>query len=128
MAEDDRVRIALHRFYFGHAGGGDDVIDLWIGLEALFSDATSEMTYKAAMRIAHYLGPNPGARRFLFAALKKSYEIRSRLVDGVHPGDMGRARLVASEALRLSLLRILCEGATAPDVAELDRAVAAGSA
>lgn len=126
--DDDRVKIALRRNYLGHGGGDDDIIDLWIGLEALFSDGASEITYKAAIRISHYIGQNQVARRFLFETLKESYTVRSRLVHGEHPRDTRRARQIASEALRLSLLKLLSEGTAAPDVPGLDRAIAAGRA
>ncbi len=99
-AEDPRTRIALLRFRRGYGSGDDDaLIDLWIGLEALFSDGAGEITYKAAMRIAHYVGRGAGDQRFLFRALKASYDVRSALVHGAHPASTTPARGVASHAL-----------------------------
>ena len=121
------TRIALRRFARGHGRDDDDaVIDLWIGLEAMFSDREGEITYKAAMRIAHYVGVLPSERTFLFRCLKRSYNVRSELVHGDDPKDTKPARIIALHCLRLSLIRSLAEDAS-PNIPGLDDAIAAGS-
>lgn len=125
--EDGRTSVALTRFARGYGRADDDaVIDLWIGLEALFTDREGEITYKAAMRIAHYVGDHPATRQFLFRALKRSYTVRSDLVHGDHPTNTRPARQIASGALRLALRKLLSEGGRL-DVTELDDLIASAS-
>lgn len=125
--KDGRARIALRRFSRGYGRGDDDaLVDFWIGLEALFSDGASEIAYKAAMRIAYYIGQDGPHRARLFRSLKDSYHIRSALVHGDHPSHTKSARQSARDALRLSLVKLLTEG-TSPDVAALDSSIAAGT-
>ena len=120
----DRVRVAMRRFLLGYGRGDDDsIIDLWIGLEALFGDKGGEITYKAAMRIANYTGYGS----YLFRDLLRSYKVRSALVHGAHPANTKVARQTARDALRFSLLKLLNQGA-APNINELDNSIAAGAA
>ncbi len=121
--KDDRIRIALARFRRSRASGGDDaLIDNWIGLEALFGDRTGEITYKAAMRIAWYLGADSESRARWFEQSKKSYGARSRIVHGDRPADTQDAREMARDGLRLALLKILTDGQL-PDSPAIDLAI-----
>lgn len=128
VVKDNRSRMALARFRRGYASGGNDtLIDHWIGLEALFGDGSGEITYKAAMRIARYVGHGAADRRFLFRTLKASYDARSALVHGAQAAATLPARLVASYALRASLLSLLLGGGGL-DVKALDDSIAAAGA
>lgn len=128
VVKDNRTRMALAHFRRGYSSGGNDtLIDHWIGLEALFGDGSGEITYKAAMRIARYVGHGAADRRFLFRTLKGSYDARSALVHGAQPTARLPARLVASHALRASLLSLLLAGGGL-DIKALDDTIAAAGA
>jgi hypothetical protein len=123
--DHDRTRMGLARFSRGYGSGRDDaLIDHWIGLEALFGDRSGEITYKAAMRIARYVGRGASDRQFLFHALKTSYGVRSALVHGDHPDSTPPARRIVSYALRISLVDLLTTNGVI-DIRALDDAIAA---
>jgi hypothetical protein len=124
---NNRIRMALARFRRSYSAGSDTLIDHWIGLEAIFGDGSGEITYKAAMRLAHFVGYGPRDRTFLFRALIESYKARSALVHGSQAAATLSARLVASYALRTSLLSILLTGREF-DVKALDDSIAAAGA
>jgi hypothetical protein len=126
---DPRLSLALRRFNLAYERGNydDALIDLWIGLEGLFSDSGTDITYKAAMRIAYYLEQEPKRRSELFRVAKDSYGSRSGLVHGKPPEDLKEARSVAQDALRRSLTRALLEQAV-PEPHALDDVIAAGGA
>lgn len=125
--EGSRAQLAVRRFNLGYERrtGDDSLIDLWIGLEALFSESGTDISYKAAMRIAYYLGKTPDERKALFKAVKDSYNVRSRLVHG-DPLPLGDARKTALSALRRALARSMTEKSL-PDPPALDLEIAAGS-
>ncbi len=124
---NERSTIALRRFNLAYAGRDveDALIDLWIGLEALFAGSEPEISHKVALRIAYYLGKSPTERRSLFRLVKDSYNARSRLVHGDEVGDLKLARKTAKQTLRLALMRVLTDQAV-PALAELDDISAAG--
>ncbi len=106
------LEIALRRFGLASGRGSteDSLIDLWITLEALLlSDGTTELRYRASLRLARLCGDTPEARKEIFELAKKSYDARSKIVHGENPpADMpriiSRTRGFAQRALRRWLL------------------------
>ena len=113
----------------------DELLDVMIGLEALLSDGTQEMTYKIAMRVAalHKVSGSLHAVEVL-REVKDIYAYRSKIVHGseVDPDQTVRGergiRIIdaAAEHLRV-VLRILLEYPKFLDVAEIDSTILLGS-
>jgi hypothetical protein len=122
-----RAALAIRRFNLAYERRNDDdsLVDLWIGLEALFSESGTDINYKAAMRIAYYLGASPDERQSLFKDVKESYNVRSRLVHGDPLTSLSAARTTARNALRRALARSMKEKVL-PDPGSLDFEIAAG--
>jgi len=79
------VNLALRRWSgsFDRESNEDSLIDYWIGLEALFTpDTTTELRFRAAMRIAAFLGQTADERSSVFKGVKTSYDWRSAIVHG----------------------------------------------
>ena len=78
----DRVSLALKRW-----GGAverlsteDELVDYWIALESLFApESSSEIRYRAALRIASFLGEGEG-RTKVYKDVGLSYDFRSAIV------------------------------------------------
>ncbi len=85
MGNETRFALALHRFgsSYDEARIEDRLLDLWIGLEALFSQQiNAELRYRISLRIAYFLGKTADARRKIFERAKESYDCRSSIVHG----------------------------------------------
>jgi len=77
--------IATERFYLSQERirqPEDKLIDIMIGLEALYLRDNKELSYKLSTRAAFMLEKNPGKRKKIFALVKKAYGIRSDIVHG----------------------------------------------
>jgi hypothetical protein len=120
-----RLALALRRLASSDSrrDHGDRLVDFWVGLEALYApDGTAELKFRAAVRLAHALEPAGPARRALFDAARKSYDLRSKLVHGDPKGPDKATADAANEAedwLRRSILRWWSTGA-GPSPAQLD--------
>ncbi len=82
--EDRRVALALRRFDAAYSRDEDEdrLIDLWIAFEAIvLPDGRSELSYRAALRIAQLAGDGPN-RRDAFQQARDSYGYRSQVVHG----------------------------------------------
>ena len=107
----------------------DRLIDTWIAFEALFvSDSTTELRFRASLRIARYAGHNRGERERLFAGLRRAYDWRSRLVHGGDPttadskkklGALEDAVTLSESTLRAVLAQALLAGSP-PQLADID--------
>lgn len=105
----------------------DRLIDTWIAFEALFAqDATTELRFRASLRIARYVGRDTEARRELFRGLRQSYDWRSHLVHGGAPqqakqklGTLEEAVTVSEQALRTALQQWLA-APPSRDLREID--------
>jgi len=83
--ESNGLNLALRRFNatYDRSNDEDRLIDAWIAFEALFlSDTNQELTYRAQMRIARFVGCSPEEREALIHQLKRSYDLRSKVVHG----------------------------------------------
>ena len=116
-ANREKVRLALKRFgdTAERMSAEDKLIDYWIALESLFApESSSEIRYRAALRIASYLGEGE-ERSKIYRDVGLSYDFRSAVVHANRgrlanlekkatlAGIMGRTR----GYLRRALLKIL---------------------
>ncbi len=78
------VRIALNRFdsQYEDRSESDKLLDVLIGLEALYSGEPQDLTYRLAMRCAKHLGKSSDDREKIYNCLKDAYNIRSDIVHG----------------------------------------------
>jgi hypothetical protein len=77
-------RVALSRFnrVFSRESHEDRIIDIWIGLEALFSPSDGELSFRTALRLACYLEDDNDRRQKTFDWARESYKLRSKIVHG----------------------------------------------
>jgi hypothetical protein len=106
----------------------DRLIDYWIGLESLFSKEgeSQELSYKYAIRIAHYVGKDQTSRLDFFSSMTKAYGARSKVVHGKKVKGLQEAERAAERALRESLRRAAMEQCL-PNQDDLDKRAASGS-
>ena len=81
----DSVRLALKRWSNNvyRIDKADQILDYWIGLESLFTpDSNQEITYRAALRIAAFLGKTSEKRVKIYEDMKHSYGWRSEIIHG----------------------------------------------
>ena len=101
-----RLRTAASRFR-----AEDRLVDYWIALESLFADdAQTEVTYRASLRIAAFIGDTGDERVTLRAQLKKSYDLRCKIVHGsskLRASDLKEQTQFTKAVLRRSVQRIL---------------------
>jgi len=90
----DPIDGAIHRFNLSHDRADplddfneyeDKLIDSVIGLEALLSDGTQEISYKLSARGAWLLGKSASDRRRIFGDLRAIYNVRSKMAHGSSP-------------------------------------------
>jgi hypothetical protein len=69
----------------------DKLVDYWIALESLFtSDSSQEVTFRASLRIAAFLGQTADERESIYSDIRHSYNWRSAIVHGdtINPGKI----------------------------------------
>lgn len=129
------AELAFRRFdlAFGRDLPEDRLVDFWVALESLFAKQgeAQELTYKFAMRIAHFVGTSPEERVALFGRLQDAYSVRSKVVHGTRSRRATRevireAEETTESALRAALSRVAV-GGTAPRPEELDVMAVRGS-
>jgi hypothetical protein len=131
-----RVEIAVGRFNraFSRESAEDRLIDLWVGLESLFSPTErQELTYRIALRAAFHVVDDPALREDTHRLLVDSYYFRSGVVHGGGlKGKTEKLKIEATEALRrtseclrVSLLKILLVGSSF-DATNIDGAILRG--
>jgi len=105
--DDSSLRIALRRFeyVYGRPLLEDQLIDIWIALEALFLDRgeKTETTDKISRRVGRLLGNDPTERAAIRRRTKDLYNDRSRLVHGDH---LNQERILDSVSESLAILRL----------------------
>ena len=89
----NNVRLAVRRFESVYTRGlrqrEDRIIDQLIALEALAGSGT-ELRFRLAFRISALLASDDDERLALFEAMKRYYDVRSKIV---HGGDLRAAEL-----------------------------------
>lgn len=80
----DPLALALSRFHdcFSRANEADELLDLVIALETLFSGRGQEISYSLALRCSYFLEPDFQKRKDVFNRLRDIYNIRSCIVHG----------------------------------------------
>ncbi len=127
----NRHWLPLARFRAGHRerSPADRLISYWIALESLFlGDERDELRFRAALRVAHYVGDSADARRLTFDKTRTSYDVRSKVVHGgaVSSDEIDLITEETEDILRASLLRLLLSG-QAINTSDLDRAAIVGA-
>ena len=133
-----RVEIALRRLNLSElrVNAEDRLLDTMIGIEALLSEATQEMTFKVAMRMAalYKVQPHPAGGFDVLREMKSIYGQRSKVVHGAdydleklleRPNSKVRVVDAAIEHLRLAL-SILLDHPEFLDVSQIDQEVLLG--
>ena len=84
LSNKNRIQLALKRWntVSHRSDEKDKLIDYWIALEALFSESSQEVRYRASLRIAALTGDTPEERRQIYDDMKDSYDLRSAIVHG----------------------------------------------
>lgn len=66
----------------GRFGLQDSILDISIALEIMYQIGNMELSYKLAVRAAHFLGENSEKRNDIFREIKTLYTARSSIVHG----------------------------------------------
>jgi len=119
-----KLQVAMGRFNgaYERARPEDKLVDLWVALEALFlkRDEQMELSYRAALRIARFVGEDAPERVEVFEGMKKSYRARSRVVHAdPPPPDVAHTTTFTEEVLRKALRSSVLSGSV-PDLDKLD--------
>ena len=61
----------------------DKLIDYMIAFEGLFIKEKAELSYRLSLRVAAFLGENPGEKGKIFSLMRKAYKLRSDIVHGL---------------------------------------------
>lgn len=126
----DHVRLPLRRWESSllRASYEDRIIDAWVSLEALLlGGQEGELSYRAAVRLAEFLGTSGVDRKAIYDATRISYRWRSTIVHALSSKKLARryplqetVRLT-TEYLRLALLKVLeLPGRFDPNKLEVD--------
>ncbi len=112
----DLIRLALRRWESSllRENLEDRLIDAWISLEAfLLGGKEGELSYRAALLLAEFLGTSGADRKVIFDATRFSYRWRSAIVHGLSTKKLIKQRSlqetvqVTTEYLRSALLKVL---------------------
>jgi hypothetical protein len=110
------VTLALRRWESSllRASDEDRLIDAWIGLEALLLGVQEgELSFRAAVRLAEFLGTSGVDRKDIYDTTRISYKWRSAIVHGGSIKTLAKRNPLqetvppTTEYLRLALLKIL---------------------
>lgn len=79
-----KLALAESRFNqsFGEKAREDEIVDIFVCLEALLLYESDELTLRLGTRLANLLGAGPEDRKKLFAEVKDFYGVRSKIVHG----------------------------------------------
>ena len=117
---DRRLSLAIDRWVTskGRRAFADQIIDLRVGLEALFGvDGGGEIAYRMASRGAWYLGSDPKDRKCIYDSLKEAYNDASSVIHGRPERDNQKLRSVLTHGQDLCRRAILkrMENSSTPD-------------
>ncbi len=112
----DYARLPLRRWESSllRASYEDRLIDAWVSLEALLlGGREGELSYRAAMRLAEFLGTSGDGRKAIYDATRISYRWRSTIVHALSSNKLAKryplqeSVRLTTENLRLALLKVL---------------------
>jgi hypothetical protein len=125
-----RFELALRRLDMAYSRELDEdrLIDCWVALESLFLPGISdELSFRASLRIAYFLGRRPDERLEIYERMRESYKARSRVVHGQEVSvNVRQVAQQTEEALREALGRAVQAGTV--NVGALDADIARGGA
>lgn len=102
----DNMKLPLRRWESSllRASDEDRLIDAWVSLEALLlGGQEGELSYRAAIRLAEFLGTNGDDRKIIYDATKLSYSWRSVVIHGLKPNSKKVKGLVKRQPLQKSV-------------------------
>ena len=121
LDKNKAIRVALNRFFDSEHRGRDDdsIIDLMIGLEAIFLSEFSELKQRLSLRISKYL-ENEQSPELVYEFMKAAYKVRSKVAHGNtfsnkdfkfngYDYDIHYFHMFLREILRLCLVRYFHE-------------------
>jgi hypothetical protein len=121
--ENPRFSLAVNAFDSGanSADYGLYLLSLWSGLEALFSPAEAELSFRISAAIAVFLEP-PGKKRYeLQKTVAKLYGVRSKITHGAKSRpDLTNSLLQTYTIMRTTLVKAI-EKNGVPDPQQLTR-------
>lgn len=124
VQEDQHLMRVISRFEdtYNRSRAEDKLIDYWIALEALFSarGETTELAFKAALRIARYVGRTRREGNTTFQLIKKSYTMRSKIVHGEPAPSEVREITDQTEDILRRVVRAALQAGRVPDLDMLD--------
>jgi Apea-like HEPN len=88
------------------------IVDCWVGLESLLfreESATSEIRYRASLRLAALIGTDAQNRKSVLASARKTYDGRSKILHGADTKkvDLPALATESRDYLRRGLIRVL---------------------
>jgi hypothetical protein len=124
------LQLALRRFNYAYdrMRPDDKLIDYWIALETLFlpDERRQELSYRASLRVAWYVGQGPSEREEIFRQIRDSYDARSDIVHGKEPKGVSKVAQFTEDVLRRALDKaVLMPGSL--DAKQLDQLIVRGS-
>jgi hypothetical protein len=94
----------------------DRLIDAWIAFEALFlADLAGELNFRAQMRVAQFTGISKADKETIREALKRSYDMRSKIVHGARASKRKPEAVAACATETVDILRRALRLWIAPD-------------
>ena len=112
----DQLKLPLRRWEsaISRPNLEDSLIDAWISLEALLlGGQTAELSFRAAVHLAEFLGTSGSERKQIFEEAKISYTWRSVIVHGssskrvAKKQSLNKTTEITLDRLRSALLRVL---------------------
>jgi hypothetical protein len=81
------LEVAVDRFWssYEHYTGANQLLDIVIGIESIFSEGAESISYKQALRAALATGRDEEERLTTFSLLKKTYSMRNNIAHGNTP-------------------------------------------
>lgn len=125
----ERLELALRRFENAQLNWNaeDQILDYVIGLEALFSENSENISYKIRMRAAKFISSNLFIEKKVVKLIQNAYSIRSKTAHGLSKRtksfDLHRMSVELSGLLRICFfkyIQIIHDGGSIPSLSEID--------
>jgi hypothetical protein len=116
--EQHQFEVARRRFQniYYRQSDEDRLIDAWIAFEALFlADLEGELKFRAQMRVAQYTGADKADKESIRETLKRSYDMRSKIVHGARASKRKPEAVAACATETVDILRRALRLWIAPD-------------
>jgi hypothetical protein len=116
--EQHQFEVARRRFQniYYRLSDEDRLIDAWIAFEALFlADLAGELNFRAQMLVAQITGTSKGDKEAIRETLKRSYDMRSKIVHGARASKRKPEAVAACATETVDILRRALRLWIAPD-------------